>query len=157
MATWSPNSSSRKGTVIDTIVLHSTAGSASGAIAWFMNPNSRVSAHYVVAKDGKVTKLVPTSLSAWHAGRLARLKRANMRSIGIEMEQLTTDLDWTPEQYKALDELITKLRVSIPTIKFLVGHREINAVKSDPYHIDMDELRKRFQLAFPDKSRWRDG
>jgi N-acetyl-anhydromuramyl-L-alanine amidase AmpD len=42
------------GSDIDCVVLHATAGSLSGTLAWFANPASGVSSHYVVAKDGDV-------------------------------------------------------------------------------------------------------
>jgi len=75
----SPNSSSRNGVEIDMIVLHcSTAATVEGTIHWFLNRNSRVSAHYVVDKNGDIYQMVREDLSAWHA------KAANSRSIGIE-------------------------------------------------------------------------
>jgi len=75
----SPNSSSRNGAEIDMIVLHcSTAATVEGTIQWFLNRNSRVSAHYVVDKNGDIYQMVRDDCSAWHA------KTANSRSIGIE-------------------------------------------------------------------------
>ena len=55
----SPNSSSRNGVGIDMIVLHcSTAPTVEGTIQWFLNRNSRVSAHYVVDKYGDIYQMV---------------------------------------------------------------------------------------------------
>ena len=40
------------------IVIHVTQGSYAGAISWFQNPNSRVSAHYVLrSSDGEITQM----------------------------------------------------------------------------------------------------
>ena len=136
----SPNHSSRNGVPVDSIVIHSTGGSLRGSLEWLSNPASKVSAHYLIARDGTVYKLVPVSRSAWHAGR-CRVPNANSRSVGIEMEQLPGD-EWTEAQRDTLLRLIAVLRRAIPTIKYLVGHREWNSRKVDPYHTDMNELRE---------------
>jgi N-acetylmuramoyl-L-alanine amidase len=140
----SPNHSDRGGVEIDTIMLHSTGGALRGSLEWLCNPNSKVSAHYLLSKDGVIYKLVPITRAAWHAGR-CRVPNANRRSIGIEMEQLPGD-SWTDAQREVLTRLVRVLRHAVPTIKYLVGHREWNSKKIDPYNVDMDELRKRFLL-----------
>jgi hypothetical protein len=51
----SPNVSSRNGTKIDMVVLHFTDGpSAQSAINTFRDPNSQVSAHYIIDKNGDI-------------------------------------------------------------------------------------------------------
>jgi len=75
----SPNHSSRAGADIDTIVVHyTTAGKVSGTIEWFKNPESQVSAHYIIDKNGDIYQMVKDTDKAWHA------KHANRTSIGIE-------------------------------------------------------------------------
>lgn len=143
---WSPNFSEREGIEVDTIVLHSTGGLIDGAISWLCNKSSKVSAHYVIAKDGIVYKLVAVSKSAWHAGK-CRVKNANKRSIGIELEQLPSE-HITEVQRDVLLRLIIILKRAIPTIKYLVGHREWNSRKVDPYNADMDELRRQTGLGY---------
>ncbi|MBI3272142.1 MAG: N-acetylmuramoyl-L-alanine amidase [Planctomycetes bacterium] len=64
------------------IVIHTVEGSAPGAIAWFKNALSFVSAHYVVAKSGHITQMVNDHDGAWHAGN----SYFNHHSIGIEHE-----------------------------------------------------------------------
>ncbi|MEM9579278.1 MAG: N-acetylmuramoyl-L-alanine amidase, partial [Pseudomonadota bacterium] len=57
----SPNHGPRKGgaTSPDLIVLHYTAlTSADEAIGMLCNPEREVSAHYVIARDGQITRLV---------------------------------------------------------------------------------------------------
>jgi N-acetylmuramoyl-L-alanine amidase len=55
---------------ISMIVLHYTGmQDAASAIAWLANPESKVSAHYVVTEDGQVIRMVPEDKRAWHAGR----------------------------------------------------------------------------------------
>jgi N-acetylmuramoyl-L-alanine amidase len=128
---------------VDTIVIHSTAGGLDGALSWLCNPVSKVSAHYVIARSGDIYKLVPLSRAAWHAGRCPNFPNANRRSIGIEMEQLPTEPP-TQKQLEALMQLIRQIRKYFD-IRYVYGHREINPRKSDPYHIDMNELRSQIQ------------
>ncbi|WP_414550703.1 glucosaminidase domain-containing protein [Anabaena sp. CCY 0017] len=55
----SPNYSSRNGDKIDTIVLHyTTAGTAQSTINHFSNSTSRVSAHYLIDKNGDIYQMV---------------------------------------------------------------------------------------------------
>jgi N-acetylmuramoyl-L-alanine amidase len=71
------------------LVIHYTGGgSAAGTIAWFRDPVSRVSAHLVIGRDGKVTQMVPLNREAWHAGqsRWGNLSGLNRHSIGIELD-----------------------------------------------------------------------
>lgn len=73
--------SSRNGTRIDHIVVHyTTSRNIEGTISWFKNApaGKRVSAHYIVGRDGELVQMVNDSHSAWHAGAM------NPRSIGIE-------------------------------------------------------------------------
>lgn len=75
----SPNFSTRIAPV-DLIVLHDTQGGYSGAISWFANPASKVSAHFVLREDGtEAIQMVNLDKKAWHAVQF------NSRSIGIEM------------------------------------------------------------------------
>lgn len=77
----SPNQSAReRGSKIDLIVVHDTEGGYEGAINWFANSHSDVSAHIVLKEDGsEATQMVPYARKAWHAGAF------NSRSIGLEM------------------------------------------------------------------------
>ncbi|MEA3505498.1 MAG: N-acetylmuramoyl-L-alanine amidase [Bacteroidota bacterium] len=74
---------------IDTIVIHYTAGSsAESSINVLCNPNTKASAHVVVAQDGAITQLVPFNIKAWHAGKSHHHNRVGMNSysIGIEID-----------------------------------------------------------------------
>jgi hypothetical protein len=76
----SPNFSTRHGARVDLLVLHDTEGGYAGAISWFKNPKSQVSAHFVIKEDGaEATQMVDLADKAWHA------KAFNPRSIGFEM------------------------------------------------------------------------
>ena len=94
----SPNHGERRGRWAtsgpDLLLLHYTGmpagrglSMAERAIRWLTDPASEVSAHYVVAEDGRVTQLVPEARRAWHAGRSswAGESDVNSASIGIEI------------------------------------------------------------------------
>lgn len=70
------------------IVLHDTSDRlrADDSVSWFCNPKSKVSAHFVVGRDGSVTQCVPVDHAAWHAGQSEWCGRANCNSYGIGIE-----------------------------------------------------------------------
>ncbi len=74
----------RSGTDIDTWVNHWIgSGTYAGAISWFKNCASGVSAHFVIRRsDGEITQMVSVDDTAYHAGVWAQ----NQRSIGVEHE-----------------------------------------------------------------------
>ena len=85
----SPNLDERPGaTPIDMLVMHYTGmETAAEALARLCDPESKVSAHYLIDEDGAVYRLVPERLRAWHAGVSAwrGWTDINARSIGIEL------------------------------------------------------------------------
>ncbi len=97
----SPNYSSRSGSSISHVAIHTTQGSYSGAISWLANPASSASAHYVIrSSDGQVTQMVRDYNKAWHA------KSANPYSIGIEHEGYVSSSSWyTTAMYNSSSDL----------------------------------------------------
>ena len=83
----SPNHSPRGSHQITMLVIHATAGSARGALAWLTSPLSRVSAHYLITKGGHINQLVSDERAAWHAGRASWQGETaiNELSLGIEL------------------------------------------------------------------------
>ncbi len=85
----SPNFGERKaGAQPSIIVLHYTAmASAEAACRTLCNPDTEVSAHYLIAPDGEVMSLVAEEHRAWHAGagRWGAIEDLNSHSIGIEL------------------------------------------------------------------------
>lgn len=67
----------------------------------------KTSAHYFIAEDGEITRLVPEDKCAYHAGKgFWRGKTAiNARSIGIELQNQT--LGQTPYAPRQISALIT--------------------------------------------------
>jgi N-acetyl-anhydromuramyl-L-alanine amidase AmpD len=108
----------------DLIVLHITAGStAASAIATFeasVRPH-RVSAHFVIDRDGTVYQLIDLADTAWHASAV------NSRSVGIEHAAIPVTLMATEEQYAASSKLVAWLceLLKIPCNRaHIKGHNE---------------------------------
>lgn len=62
-----PNKSNRPITPT-LIVLHHTSGRYSGSVDWCMNPESNVSYHTIIARNGNRTVLADDTARCWHAG-----------------------------------------------------------------------------------------
>jgi AmpD protein len=93
----------------------------------------RVSAHFLIRRDGGVVQFVPCGKRAWHAGAscYAGRERCNDFSVGIELEG-TEDTACTDPQYEALTALVDALYARYP-IADVVGHSDIApGRKTDP-------------------------
>lgn len=87
----------RGGVRPDMLLLHYTGmGSCAGAIDWLSRVESRVSSHYVVDVDGRITQMVREDMRAWHAGVSVWHGETdiNSRSIGIEIHNAGADLGY---------------------------------------------------------------
>lgn len=110
----------------------------------------RVSAHFLIRRDGEVIQFVPVSRRAWHAGRSSCLgrPRVNDFSVGIELEG-TDEIPFAPVQYTVLAELTRRLAELFPAInrERVFGHADIApGRKTDPGpHFDWAHYRR---LAF---------
>lgn len=95
-ALWNPapscNISSRSGTPVSAITIHTIQGTYAGAISWSQNCTSSVSYHYVVrSNDGQITQMVLEEDKAWHVGS------ENPYTIGYEHEGYVDDASWYTE------------------------------------------------------------
>ena len=93
----------------------------------------RVSAHFLIERDGTTTQFVGCHQRAWHAGASAFDGRSgcNDFSIGIELEG-TDFLAFEPAQYAALAHLTRALRAVLP-LRAVRGHSHIApGRKTDP-------------------------
>lgn len=122
----SPNHGPRRGGVRpDMVVLHYTGMAGLGpALDRLRDPSAQVSAHYVIAADGRLFALVPEDLRAWHAGAggWGGVSDVNSRSIGIELENPGT-APFPAPQMATLEALLPALlaRWSIPPAR-VIGH-----------------------------------
>lgn len=93
----------------------------------------RVSAHFLIRRDGTVIQFVSANDRAWHAGAssFCGRERCNDFSIGIELE----GSDFEPfeaTQYEMLVELTAALRMRYP-LSDVTGHEHIApGRKTDP-------------------------
>ena len=93
----------------------------------------RVSAHFLVRRDGELIQFVPCSWRAWHAGASNWLGRENCNdfSIGIELEGCDR-LPFEDAQYLTLNHLLADLR-RLYLLEAVVGHSDIApGRKTDP-------------------------
>jgi N-acetyl-anhydromuramyl-L-alanine amidase AmpD len=111
------------------VIIHITEGSYAGAISWFRNPASNVSAHYVLrSSDGEVTQMVRHRDIGWHAGSWWY----NQRSIGIEHEAFSaagSERWYTPALYRAsadLTRFVTQRYGIARNRSTILGHREVS-------------------------------
>ena len=96
------NYSSRGGTAISAVTIHTVQGSYAGCISWFQNCSASVSAHYVVrSSDGQVTQMVLEASKGWHVGN------ENPYTIGIEHEGYINQSSWyTNAMYTKSSDLV---------------------------------------------------
>lgn len=137
------------GTKIDTIVLHHTASSnIEGVIKWFNMPESQVSAHYTVGKDGSIVQHVSTYHRAWHAGRSVDkrgIENVNNYSVGIEIVNKGDGSEpYPPEQVEAVFRLCrTLMRYRHKEVVQIVSHEFIAVPpgrKNDPINYPWESL-----------------
>lgn len=93
----------------------------------------RVSAHFLIRRDGAIVQFVPCRLRAWHAGTSCWQARqaCNDFSLGIELEGCDS-VPFEEAQYEVLAELVAILRRRYPIVD-ITGHSDIApGRKTDP-------------------------
>jgi len=148
----SPNSDARPGGVaVELIVVHNISlppgdFGGPGIIDLFLNrldpaahgyyagiAHLRVSAHFLIRRNGDLIQFVSCAQRAWHAGasQWRGRERCNDFSVGIELEG-TDEIPFEDAQYGCLARLITALRDRYP-IADVTGHSDIApGRKTDP-------------------------
>lgn len=103
----------RRGASVDMLVLHYTGmKTLEAALDRLCDPKAAVSAHYLVARDGRVFRLVDEGRRAWHAGvsYWGGERDVNGRSIGIELENPGHQFGYRPFPAKQIRALIALAR-----------------------------------------------
>lgn len=93
----------------------------------------RVSAHFLLRRNGEMIQFVSCEQRAWHAGQSCwqGRTRCNDFSVGIELEGCD-DRPFEDAQYRQLLALLRVLRANYP-ITAVVGHSDIApGRKTDP-------------------------
>lgn len=138
----SPNFNERK-CPVSMIVIHYTAiptcEEALARLCDTTNKAGRVSAHYLVDRDGSVYGLVDEARRAWHAGagKWRDVTDVNSASVGIELVNVGLTEDGHRERYpNAQMEALVSLCKDIQTrhgIQFVLGHSDVAPIrKQDP-------------------------
>ncbi|MFN3955489.1 MAG: N-acetylmuramoyl-L-alanine amidase [Pararhodobacter sp.] len=115
----SPNFGPRRdGLRPELVVLHYTEmAGPKAALERLCNPESEVSAHYLIGADGRIWHLVDETMRAWHAGagRWRGHGDVNSRSIGIELDNDGAS-PFAAAQMRALEHLLPAImtRWNIP-------------------------------------------
>ncbi len=153
----SPNFDERR-LPITMIVLHYTGmQDGDSAIARLRDPEAKVSAHYVVAEDGTVLRLVPEEKRAWHAG-VSRWRDIaddiNSASIGIEIVNPGHEFGYRPfadEQIASVIQLVMQIKDRYQITRGnIVGHSDIAPTrKRDPGELFPWGKLARLRLALP--------
>lgn len=138
-----------QGRKIDAVIVHSTFNNSGGefydidlVIKQFSQ--YKVSAHYVIGRDGKVYQLVDTKDVSYHAGKSSLpdgRTNVNLNSIGIEI--MTSYIESpTPEQIKSLLALIKQIKRK-HQINYILRHSDIApGRKTDPWNMDWEAFKK---------------
>ncbi len=152
----SPNFDERASPV-SIVVLHYTGmKDAASAIDRLRAPDAKVSAHYVVAEDGHVLRLVDESKRAWHAGKShwRGIDDVNSASVGIEIVNPGHEFGYRPFPDAQIDALIPLVAGIVERHKItrgnVVGHSDIApARKQDPGELFPWSRLARLRLALP--------
>lgn len=125
----SPNFGPRRdGATPSLIVLHYTAmTSAEAACNTLCNPETEVSAHYLISGTGNIQQLVAEDMRAWHAGagQWGDISDVNSHSIGIELDNFGAH-PFAEPQMAALEWLLPQImqRWGIPP-KNVIAHSDL--------------------------------
>ena len=129
-----PNVSRGRTIVPKAIVLHHTAGSYAGSVAWCMDPASRVSYHAIVARDGRRTVLADPDERTWHAGVSSwRGKRdLNSWAIGAAFEGDTNKRELGEAEMASMAEyLVPLIKKYGLTLNSVTDHRTVSPGRKD--------------------------
>jgi N-acetyl-anhydromuramyl-L-alanine amidase AmpD len=137
----SPNYSSRNGTSVELVVIHTCEGAYAGCVSHLRNSSSGVSAHYVVKEDGaEVSHLVDENNKAWHirasyrpslnSGQLAHRanQSSNNFSVGIEHAGRASQRSFPEAQIDRSVELVRDItdNHNIPRDRYhIVAHGQL--------------------------------
>ncbi len=143
------------------IVLHYTGmPDAASAIARLSDPEAKVSAHYVIAEDGQVVRMVDEAKRAWHAGKSfwRGVTDVNSASVGIEIVNPGHEFGYRPFPVAQIDALVALMQEI--TLRYritrgnVVGHSDIApARKEDPGELFPWERLAKLRLALPSPTR----
>lgn len=132
-ASWeaSPNFDARRPNLV--IIHHTSNDTVEEALSTLTSPERKVSAHYLIGRDGRTVQLVPESDRAWHAGISwwGGQTDINSASLGIELDNNGRE-PFADAQIDALLTLLAEIRqrYNIPAANF-IGHADVAPTRKD--------------------------
>lgn len=136
-----PNFEPRRGVGKPSILLlhYTGVATAAKAIDWLTCVESRVSCHYAIDEDGRITQMVAEDMRAWHAGEAVWQGESdiNSASIGVEIHNPGHEVgypDFPEVQLKAVEALCQDIiaRHSIRPERVLAHSDVAPTRKKDP-------------------------
>lgn len=121
----SPNFNTRQPNLV--VIHHTGDATLEATLRVLTSPSRKVSAHYLIGRDGQIVQLVDERNRAWHAGVAwwGGFTDINSASIGIELDN-TGHEPYADVQIDALLKLLGDLRerYRIPVANY-IGHADI--------------------------------
>ncbi|MBK9062560.1 MAG: serine hydrolase [Acidobacteria bacterium] len=120
---------------VSALILHHTSQATDEeCIALFQKPESRVSSHFLVGRDGRLYQFVSLEHRAWHAGPSTLHGRLalNRTSVGVEVTGDGNLYPFTPAQIETVVRLVGVLTAmfDIPA-PWIAGHQHIAPDRKD--------------------------
>lgn len=161
LSEWCPSSNftpATKARGIVCVVIHATAtGGLESPKAHLCDPcpgheADRVSAHYLIGRDGQIVHLVHESNIAWHAGESAWKGRSHVNQFSVGIEMVNTNdgkMEYPDAQLVAAAALTAAIcRDYEVRLEDVVGHADIApGRKTDPAGFPWADFRARLRAA----------
>ena len=127
----SPNFDQRRPNLV--IIHHTGDNTLEEAMRTLSSPERKVSAHYLIGRDGRIVQLVDENARAWHAGKSwwAGFTDINSVSLGIELDNNGRE-PFADAQIESLLGLLADIRQRhhIPPPNF-IGHADVAPARKD--------------------------
>ena len=125
---------------IQYLIIHYTGmQSARVSMERLKNPNSKVSCHYFINRNGDIYKMIDDTKVAWHAGKSKwkNIRNLNKYSIGIEIQNKGHFINYQSFPKKQISPLIILIKSLLKKYKIkknnVLGHSDIAPLrKRDP-------------------------
>ncbi|WP_439533081.1 N-acetylmuramoyl-L-alanine amidase [Polymorphobacter sp.] len=128
----SPNHDARRLPVSMVVVHYTGMHSAAAALDRLCDPEAKVSAHWLIAEDGQLFRLVDEDRRAWHAGAAYWRAQTDINSVSVGIELANPGHEWgylpfPEEQIVALETLIRDIYARHPDVRrdAILGHSDV--------------------------------
>ena len=127
----SPNHDARRPSLV--IIHHTSNTNSAQALRTLTAPERKVSAHYLIDRDGTIVQLVDERDRAWHAGKSwwGGVSDVNSASLGIELDNSGSE-PFSDAQIDALLALLADIRQRYPIAAAnFIGHGDVAPTRKD--------------------------